>query len=546
MNTRARSIGVASGEPGSGNVPLRVATVGLISMLWLAPEPAAAQYGCDTNANYGPWGVDWCPSVTNSPGLNPDRLCGAVGQTPPTPGVTLPIYAPGHESRLVSFQCAPTNNYYQERSVTYSVSGPVWDPVLPTVFAPSNAPYFYSAAYAVVSGGDALCPPPGRCYIGTATWFVAMNSTNCPVPGSVTLTNGVITTNVCIRSAVNASVSQIRSNGQVVVTTPACPYTTNADTYVTNTPAPTIVSNWWVVSGPGSYTASGGGLSASFTPTTGGSGTVTLNLTYEDDSSCFGTNIQNATPVSLSFNVIQITNQCVATTPTDQARTTVGVCEDVNVSVVGNPSCPITWTLSGGGVINPTNGTSTTFSAPDAQSTCIVTANFTGGACNQTFGVAPPSGVRFVKLGEKHTQGQLDAGFHAQCIILDTSVSFYNIEISEMHATYTGDGCFAWVNGQVHPTWTEQGPGWLTPGQNNYLSTGVDYTYICARPAAGPGPGTASCPIPWNYRKHGATNDGYNFATLTSSASATTNVCTKSKNGMSSTPFNISDPTVSY
>ena len=283
-----------------------------------------------------------------------------------------------------------------------------------------------------------------------------------------------------------------------------------------------------------------------------------------DDSSVSGAAIvqalagttTNITPVAtqhynyndILFNnqVFQLISQCVATTPSNQARTNLGVCEQVNLYF--NPALPttnVTWSATAGGLA-VTSGITNLFTASDNATNVTVTATVGSMPVNFYFKVFAPTGVVFVKLGEKHTQGSLDAGFHAQCILSPTNVSFYNIEISEMNATYTGSGCFAFINGQIHKTWIQQGVGWLTPGQNNYLNPEVDYTYLSAMPPAGPGPGTDSCPIPWNYREHGTTNDGYNFATLTSSAIATTNVCTKSKNGMSSTSFNISDPTVNW
>jgi len=292
----------------------------------------------------------------------------------------------------------------------------------------------------------------------------------------------------------------------------------------------TITNQVW------SWTNSGGGTCS---PPDGTGGT--------NCNGYYTTTLTNST--NFTATVIQITSQCLATTPTNLARLTIGVCEEVILLLTPSPSGTVAWTLSGGGTLNG-SGNSADFIAPDTGQTCTITATASDCSCSwtKTFTVVAPSGVGFVKLGEKHTQGWIDAGFHAQCIILDTNVSFYNIQISELHATYTADGCFLWQNGHIHPTWSEQsGGGWLTPGQNNYLNTRVDYTYTFAKPTSGPGPGTVSCPIPWNYRALGTTNDGYYFATLTSSADATASgVCTKSKNRMNSTPFNISDTTVKW
>lgn len=112
-----------------------------------------------------------------------------------------------------------------------------------------------------------------------------------------------------------------------------------------------------------------------------------------------------------------------------------------------------------------------------------------------------------------------------------------------MNCTATATGCYASHNGDVHPTWTQQGAGWLTPNQNNTLATNVDY--VRAYLPVPNGPGTFVWPIPWNYRKHGATNDGHYFKTLTMTATATDTDCTVNKNNMTQ-QFNNNAPTVNY
>jgi hypothetical protein len=79
----------------------------------------------------------------------------------------------------------------------------------------------------------------------------------------------------------------------------ACP-----NTYATNYPTPTIVSNWWEAS-VGNFYASSNGLTASFTPTCCGNGSVTFHLTYKNSAPC-DTNIQSAGDVSGSFTVLAL------------------------------------------------------------------------------------------------------------------------------------------------------------------------------------------------------------------------------------------------
>jgi hypothetical protein len=141
-----------------------------------------------------------------------------------------------------------------------------------------------------------------------ADCVVSSTSTNCS-EGSVVLSNVVVNpSNACIGSAISASVSQGIIPGQVIIDTSytnANPNATNPtcnDTFTTNNPSPTIVSNWWTVS-VGSFSTNGTGLSASFTPTSCGSGSITFNTAYQD---VCDTN-QNTTSASGGFQVTQVT-----------------------------------------------------------------------------------------------------------------------------------------------------------------------------------------------------------------------------------------------
>ena len=87
--------------------------------------------------------------------------------------------------------------------------------------------------------------------------LVAGWSTNCAVAGSISLTNTTAGTNYCFGNAVTASVANLpATNSQIIITTTYTnaegAVTTNCPpTFVTNSIAPMVVSNWWTVSGPG-------------------------------------------------------------------------------------------------------------------------------------------------------------------------------------------------------------------------------------------------------------------------------------------------------
>jgi hypothetical protein len=223
------------------------------------------------------------------------------------------------------------------------------------------------------------------------------------------------------------------------------------------------------------------------------------------------------------------------------------VREVVDVYFDPVPPGTITWTNTAGD-LSTNRGALTTLIAPDlANRQCTVTAETVGGTCNIDFDVLPPSGVQFTVLGVKHTHNACDAGFHAQALIVPTNVSFYNIEISELEANVSATGCYAYMNNTQHNRWTDQSTvgSWLTPSYDNYVNTLVDY--VSLSPIYWPfSEGTFSVSIPWNYRKHGATNDGYLFTTLTQSTTATSaGRCTTSKNGVTRW-FDYYAPTVNW
>ncbi len=201
------------------------------------------------------------------------------------PTVTAPTYSNGQKQRSVGWDCPTTNATFQTGSISYAVSGVLWDPPLPSTVTNS----FSSTAYVNLSSSDSNLCAGGRVNIGTASWTVSCNlshyTTNC-TPGQVILTNGTITTNVCIGSQVSATIEQVLSNAIQVITsnyTNACgnPDTNCPATKITNSIPPTIVSNWWTAS-VGTFTTNGSGTSAAFVPTNCGNGTITFYARWQN------------------------------------------------------------------------------------------------------------------------------------------------------------------------------------------------------------------------------------------------------------------------
>ena len=136
------------------------------------------------------------------------------------------------------------------------------------------------------------------------------------------------------------------------------------------------------------------------------------------------------------FSVVQLTNQCVATIPTPRSRTTIGVGEEVVLTLQGGPS-DTTWDLAGGGTLEflASGGAAVKFTAPGTKSTCVITAILPdcSVACSPiTFDVIQPSGLQFATYMKcYHTKDVVSAGFKASVTILPTSVSFIHIRVKE-------------------------------------------------------------------------------------------------------------------
>ena len=151
--------------------------------------------------------------------------------------------------------------------------------------------------------------PPPCSDAGTATtsgnFSVSQLSTNC-TSGTVALGNSSPATNFWFSPGLGVTFSATNNNvtNSIVVTTHD-PCGINPDTYVTNLVTPTIITNWWTIN-YGSFSTNHAGLSAAFTPTNPGSGTVTFNENYKDNTPC-NTNVQSATPITIPFNVISVT-----------------------------------------------------------------------------------------------------------------------------------------------------------------------------------------------------------------------------------------------
>ena len=151
----------------------------------------------------------------------------------------------------------------------------------------------------------------------------------------------------------------------------------------------------------------------------------------------------NVTPVAtqlygyndILFNnqVFQLISQCVATTPGSQARTNLGVGEQVNLYF--NPALPTnaTWTTTAGG-LSVTSGTTNLFTAPSNAANVTVTATVGSLPINFCFKVFEPSGYDHSQtIGTNHYPvGVAGVGMTNIIWIAPTNVSFSRVSIMEV------------------------------------------------------------------------------------------------------------------
>jgi hypothetical protein len=174
------------------------------------------------------------------------------------------------------------------------------------------------------------------------------------------------------------------------------------------------------------------------------------------DCGQIGTNLVTATSgcssKSLKIIVLQpyITNQCIATTPANQARTTIGVGEEVNLWLVNPPCCDCTWSTSAG-TLSVTNGTSTTFTAPDTNTAAIITVYYNGDSCSKPFDVIQPIGLLYendttnspyMNNCPTPTTTHIVLGYYAFVYAQPDTVNFGKISLFESKACATTNGFF--------------------------------------------------------------------------------------------------------
>jgi len=392
-----------------------------------------------------------------------------------------------------------------------------------------------------------------------ALW-VSTNSTNCVTNGGVGLANTSTNTNFCFGTQVTLSATNLVTNAVLMVTT-NCPWNTNLNTSWTTNVVPTIISNWWTITGPGtSYTNYGTGLSTgslSPLPTNGGMGTATFYVSYTtwtNTTNSLPSYCTNTNSVQVPFNVIQISNWCVATVPANQTRTTIGVGEQVNLVLVGSPPGTFTWTNVGtnslgtnlSGSLALTTSPTNAFTAPSNASTVNVTVSYAGGSNTLTFAVLEPIGVTHSDLrglvsGTGYfTTGQVGAGIITTPYFTPTNVSFarlYGLEVG-LNATNVNGYYTNFSTNQLAHGNNGANQWFSIMPDNSWFHTNGQYSWDYAWDGgyANPGYGggyTWIIPGQWKVGTNGTTN---NFST-NASWSQTVTLATNGNGDMTVTKF---------
>jgi hypothetical protein len=140
------------------------------------------------------------------------------------------------------------------------------------------------------------------------------------------------------------------------------------------------------------------------------------------------------------------TTECTAAGNPDNARTTIGIGEVVDLG--GMPDNTV-WSVSGGGTLSATNGGSTVYTAPLSPTTATIIATVETAQLSVTFNVIPPSGIGNVSVYQDVGWGATGTnGIGAQTIfwfsVLPTDVSFAHVQFRENIPTSSTN---TWPNG---------------------------------------------------------------------------------------------------
>jgi hypothetical protein len=250
----------------------------------------------------------------------------------------------------------------------------------------------------------------------------------------------------------------------------------------------------------------------------------------------------------------------MASSPANQARTRIGVGEEVDIMI---DSGRATWAISGAGTLTPSSGTvkQVSFTAGDTAGTVTITATKGSCKCSITFTVVAPDSWTMVPANPgtvKHVHGHPSAGFLGIMCVQPADVNFYAIQVRELDCKSTAFGSFNPSHNNVyHGNYPppDRASEWISMGAHNdddgTHSNGRDHIYsgwpppsaVGTRPPFRAGIFDWSITWQWKVGDHGAI---HNFSSQLQESEITADGKCKTSKGGFSVEANWDDPTSDY
>jgi len=149
-----------------------------------------------------------------------------------------------------------------------------------------------------------------------------------------------------------------------------------------------------------------------------------------------------------AVHIIKIQTQTIATAPVDRTRKTIGVGEEVKLTVKPSILSPISWSLTGSGTLLASPDASAIFTASDIATNSTITATYGGQNFSVTFTIIKPTGVLFendILLGANvadEINDWYNLYYSAKVYVQPDAVNFENIKLYEGAAPPETEGYF--------------------------------------------------------------------------------------------------------
>jgi len=164
-------------------------------------------------------------------------------------------------------------------------------------------------------------------------------------------------------------------------------------------------------------------------------------------------------PFNQTFTVFKVKSETVSPTPSDRSRTTIGIGEEVNLST--DPATTVSWSVTGGGSVSQTSGSSTKFTASKSPSNSTIRASVGSKVIELQFTVIAPTSITSTKRadighGAVGPPNNHIGSYTTYDITVNlTTVSFFWVELRENIPSHN----WTWPNGDSGgmsaqtPTW---------------------------------------------------------------------------------------------